>query len=342
MTEIAPRFNGSRQLHPPIEPFDRQMLPVGGGHSIYVESCGCPHGIPVLFLHGGPGGGCNPTMRRYFDPDIYRIILFDQRGCGRSKPAGSIEDNTTWHLVEDIERIRHALGVENWILFGGSWGATLALVYAQEHPDRVIHLVLRGVFLMTRGELNWFYGGGAGNFRPDQWARFVEPIPEDEREDLLGAYGSRLFSGDPDSEVFHAQRWLAWENSMLTLEQGSKVRVGHHAYAHTFARIENHYFRNLGFLGSDNHILDNISRLHGVPGSVIQGRYDLICPPQAAWSLVQNWPDATLELVQAGHSLSEPEISRALMQTMDRIGREIIRERGRPNRPKSGVQRSYA
>lgn len=342
MTDIAPRINASGQLHPSIEPFDRRMLSVGGGHSIYVESCGSPKGIPVLFLHGGPGGGCNPAMRRYFDPEIYRVILFDQRGCGRSKPAGCVEENTTWHLVEDMERIRRELGIENWILFGGSWGVALALVYAQKHPDRVVRLVLRGVFLMTPGELDWFYGGGAGRFRPDQWERFVEPIPEDERDDLVEAYGRRLFCGDPDREVFHAQRWLAWENAMLTLKQSGSARIGSHAYAHTFARIENHYFRNMGFLGSDNRILDNMSRLRGIPGNVIQGRYDLICPPQAAWSLVRSWPEAKLEMVQAGHSLSEPEISRALLHTMDEIGRRAPPARRRRIQPEPVLDRHCA
>ena len=316
MTDIASRINAPAQPHPPIEPFDRRMLTVGGGHSIYVESCGSPRGIPVLFLHGGPGGGCNPAMRRYFDPEIYRVILFDQRGCGRSKPAGCVEENTTWHLVEDMERIRCALGIENWILFGGSWGVALALVYAQQHPDRVIHLVLRGVFLMTAGELDWFYGGGAGRFRPDigrgSWNRSRR---------TSGTILSKPTAGDssaatPTGKIFHAQRWLAWENAMLTLKQAGSARIGSHAYAHTFARIENHYFRNMGFLGSDSRILDNMSRLQGIPGNIIQGRYDLICPPQAAWSLVRNWPDAKLEMVQAGHSLSEPEISRALLRTM--------------------------
>ena len=321
MTEFVSRFNGAAQLYPPIEPYERRMLPVGGRHSVYVESCGSPKGIPVLFLHGGPGGGCNPTMRRYFNPEIYRVILFDQRGCGRSSPAGNVDENTSWHLVSDMELIRRTLGIERWILFGGSWGATLALVYAQTHPDRVIQLVLRGVFLMTRLELDWFYGGSAGRFRPDQWNSFVEPIPEDERDDLIEAYSRRLFSGDPDKEVFHARRWLAWENSMLTLEPVATARPASHAYAHTFARIENHYFRNLGFLERDNYILENTSKLRGIPGKIVQGRYDLVCPPVAAWSLARHWPDASLEIVQAGHSLSEPEITRALIRTMNEIGR---------------------
>ncbi len=322
MAEIASRFNGSSLLHPSIEPFDRRMLPVGDGHSIYVEQCGSSGGPPILFLHGGPGGGCNPTMRRFFDPGIFRIVLFDQRGCGRSQPAGSVENNTTWHLVEDIERIRRTLGIDRWILFGGSWGATLALVYALNHPDRVAHLVLRGVFLMTREELNWFYGGPAGRFRPDRWSRFIEPIPAGERVDLIKAYERRLFAGDLKDQHFYAQRWLEWESAMLTLEQGEAIRSAPSAYAHTFARIENHYFRNRGFLGSDNYIMDNVARLRGIPGDIVQGRYDLICPPHAAWHLSENWPDARLHLVQAGHSLSEQETTRALLEVMKGIGQQ--------------------
>ena len=296
------------------------MLPVGDRHSIYIEQCGSPGGLPVLFLHGGPGGGCNAVMRRYFNPRIYRVVLFDQRGCGRSVPAGSIEANTTWHLVDDIERIRRALGIEKWILFGGSWGATLALIYAQEHAERVQGLVLRGTFLMTPSEIEWFYGGGAGRFRPDRWREFTELIPEEERDDLVGAYGRRLFCGDYNAEVTHAQRWLAWEVSMLTLRQPDAVRIGPPAYARPFARIENHYFRNLGFLGSSNHVLDKIGRLRGIPGVIVQGRYDLVCPPQAAWSLTQRWPESRLELVHAGHSLAEPEITGALIKVMNEIG----------------------
>ena len=183
-------------LHPPIEPFDQRMMDVGQGHRIYIEQCGNPNGVPVVVLHGGPGGGCSPAMRRYFDPKVYRIVLFDQRGCGRSRPHASVENNTTWHLVADIERIRRELGIEAWIAFGGSWGATLALVYAQTHPERVTNLILRGVFLMTKAELDWFYGGGAGRFWPETWARFVEPVPVAERGDLITAYNKRLFGGD--------------------------------------------------------------------------------------------------------------------------------------------------
>ena len=204
-------------LYPAIDPFDQRVLDVGDGHRLYVEQCGRPDGLPVVVLHGGPGGGCSPAMRRYFDPEVYRVVLFDQRGCGRSRPHACIEANTTWHLVADIERIREALGVDRWTVFGGSWGATLGLIYAQTHPAGVRHLILRGIFLMTRAELAWFYGGGAGQFWPDVWARFTAPIPDDERGDLIAAYNRRLFSGDMASETRHARVWAAWENTLASI-----------------------------------------------------------------------------------------------------------------------------
>ncbi len=323
MTEFAPHFNGSGQLYPQIEPIERLMLDVGDGHQVYVETSGTPGGIPVLFLHGGPGGGCNPTMRRYFDPGLFRVILFDQRGCGRSRPQGCVDDNTSWHLVDDIEAIRNRLGISRWILFGGSWGAALALLYAGKHPERVAHLVLRGVFLMTRSELDWFYGGAAGWFRPTHWSRFVEPIPQDERGDLIAAYRKRLFSGDPDVEIRHARRWFAWESSMTTFVQKDEIPAGTDNYVRSFSRIESHYFSNYGFLEHDNFILANIERIRGIPGTIVQGRYDLVCPPQAACKLDECWPDSTLNLVQGGHSLSDPEISNALVRVMDALGRRL-------------------
>ena len=245
-------------LYPPIDPFDQRMMDVGQGHRIYVEQCGNPNGVPVVVLHGGPGGGCSPAMRRYFDPDIYHIILFDQRGCGRSRPHASVENNTTWHLVDDIEAIRASLDIDSWIVFGGSWGATLSLIYAQSHPDRTTHLVLRGVFLMTQAELDWFYGGGAGKFWPEVWDRFAGLIPEDERDDLIAAYAKRLFCGDVPTELKYAKAWSLWENALASINSNGSVGESPGEYARAFARLENHYFVNAGFLETDGEILANM------------------------------------------------------------------------------------
>jgi proline iminopeptidase len=247
------KFSGQKRaaahLFPPIDPFDQRMLDVGDGHQIYVEQCGNPDGAPVIVLHGGPGGGCSPAMRRYFSPEDWRIILFDQRGCGRSRPHAGVRGNTTWHLVADIERIRHTLGIERWAVFGGSWGATLGLVYAETHPDHVAYLALRGVFLSMQRELDWFYGGGAGQFWPDQWARFVAMIPEEERGDLIKAYNKRLFSGDLMVETRYARAWASWENALASMESDGGGGDSPADYARAFARLENHYFLNKGFPG---------------------------------------------------------------------------------------------
>ena len=307
-------------LYPPIDPFDQRMMDVGQGHRIYVEQCGNPKGIPVVVLHGGPGGGCSPSMRRYFDPSVYRVILFDQRGCGRSRPHAAVANNTTWHLVDDIEAIRHALEIEAWIVFGGSWGATLSLVYAQAHPDRTTHLVLRGVFLMTQVELDWFYGGGAGKFWPETWARFVDLIPEDERHDMIGAYHRRLFSGDIPIETRYAKAWSSWENALASIQSNGHGGEAPGDYARAFARLENHYFTNAGFLEFDGQILAHMDRIAHIPGTIVQGRYDMICPPESAYSIAQVWPNCDLKMVRnAGHALSEPGISAELVRTMDRI-----------------------
>ncbi|WP_102106587.1 prolyl aminopeptidase [Oceaniglobus roseus] len=320
MNKISGQKGAAHYLYPPIDPFDQRMLDVGDGHRIYVEQCGRPDGIPVIVLHGGPGGGCSPSMRRYFDPSVYRIVLFDQRGCGRSRPHASVEANTTWHLVADIERIRQSLGVEQWIVFGGSWGATLALIYGETHPDRVRHLVLRGVFLMTAAELDWFYGGGAGKFWPEVWKRFTDMIPEDEQGNLVEAYHRRLFSGDIMQETRHARAWASWENTLASIENDGPGGESPAEYARAFARLENHYFINAGFLERDGQILQNIGRLRDVPGTIVQGRYDMICPPAAAWTLHRAWPGSQMVMVpRAGHALSEPGISRALVQTMDHL-----------------------
>ncbi|HCE70387.1 prolyl aminopeptidase [Ruegeria pomeroyi] len=311
-------------LHPPIEPFDQRMLDVGQGHRIYVEQSGNPNGIPVVVLHGGPGGGCSPAMRRYFDPSVYRVILFDQRGCGRSRPHASVTDNTTWHLVADIERIRKTLEIDSWIAFGGSWGATLALIYAQTHPDRVTHLVLRGVFLMTQAELDWFYGGGAGRFWPEPWSRFAALIPENERGDMIAAYHKRLFSGDMAQEIRYARAWSAWENALASIQSNGTTGESPGDYARAFARLENHYFINDGFLEFDGQILANMGRISHIPGHIVQGRYDMICPPNSAWKLSELWPNADLRMIRnAGHALSEPGISAELVRIMDAIAEEV-------------------
>ena len=326
MDRTAGQKRAAEFLYPPVDPFDQRMLEVGDGHRIYVEQCGHPAGIPVLVLHGGPGGGCSPAMRRYFDPKSYRIVLFDQRGCGRSRPHASVEANTTWDLVADIERIREALGINRWVLFGGSWGATLALIYGQSHPGRVAQMILRGVFLMTKAELDWFYGGGVGRFWPDLWERFSEVIPMDERGDMIAAYHRRLFSGDLMQETRFARIWAGWENALASIDSEGSVGDSPADYARAFARLENHYFVNGGFLGHDGAIMDRIGELVDIPAYIVQGRYDMICPPQSAWRLAEVWGRAELRIVPvAGHALSEPGISRELVRITDALRLEAAR-----------------
>ncbi|AGI70024.1 proline iminopeptidase Pip [Octadecabacter antarcticus 307] len=307
-------------LYAPIDPFDQQMLDMGDGHRIYVEQCGNPDGVPVVVFHGGPGGGCSPMMRRYFDPTVYRIILFDQRGCGRSRPHASVENNTTWHLVADIELIRTTMGIANWVVFGGSWGATLALIYAQAHPERVMHLVLRGVFLCTQRELDWFYGGGAGAFWPDVWQNFESLIPKSERGDMIGAYHRRLFSGDAVLETRYARAWAGWENALASIDSTGAGGSGPAEYARAFARLENHYFSHGCFLTAEQQILNNMDKIADIPGIIVQGRFDMICPPVSAHRLAEKWPASRLIIVaKAGHALSEPGISAELVQAMQDI-----------------------
>jgi len=311
---------GGLNLYPPIDPFDQRMLDVGDGHHVYVEQCGNPQGIPVVVLHGGPGGGCSPMMRRYFDSSIYRVILFDQRGCGRSRPHASVQNNTTWHLVADIELIRAQLGIDSWVVFGGSWGATLALIYAQAHPSVVSHLVLRGVFLGTQRELDWFYGGGAGAFWPDLWGQFAGLIPEDEREDMIAAYNRRLFSGDAMLETRYARAWAAWENALASIDSDGASGSGPAEYARAFARLENHYFSHGCFLSVDQQILENMDNIAHIPGVIVQGRFDMSAL----------WPASRLVMVgKAGHALSEPGISGELIRTMDSIGVSKMNENNR-------------
>lgn len=318
MDKTAGQKSAVEFLYPPVEPYDQRMLDVGDGHRIYVEQCGVPNGIPVLVVHGGPGGGCSPAMRRYFDPNTYRIILFDQRGCGRSRPAASVEANTTWHLVADMERIRKALGITRWLLFGGSWGATLALIYAIKHPERAAGLILRGIFLMTRAELIWFYGGGAGAFWPEHWARFSGAVPAAEQDDLIAAYRRRLFSGHLAEETRFARLWAGWENALATIDHGGNITESPSDYARSFARLENHYFTHDGFLEHDGWILAEKRQIAHIPAVLVQGRYDMICPPISAWRLAEGWARADLRMIPvAGHALSEPGISAELVRTTD-------------------------
>lgn len=319
MLRTAPRTRAGA-LYQSIEPFDWRMLDVGDGHALYVEQCGRKDGIPVVVLHGGPGGGCSPTMRRFFDPAVFRVILFDQRGCGRSKPHASVEANTTWHLVDDIERIRTELGIDRWIVFGGSWGATLGLVYAQAHPDRVAYLALRGVFLMTRSELDWFYGGGVGRFFPAEWAEFCDIVPKNERGDLIAAYGRRLFGEEMAEQVRFARSWAVWENRLASMARAGQSGGGVMPadYARAFARIENHYFANAGFLEEDGQILRDAGRIADIPGIIVQGRYDMVCPPAGSYRLNEAWPRAELAMVaDAGHAVTEPSITSRLVHAMD-------------------------
>src|SRR5882724_5426334 len=276
-----------RGAYPPIEPFRTGFLRVSDVHEIYFEESGNPDGKPAVFLHGGPGGGTDAKMRTFFDPKLYRIVLFDQRGCGKSRPYASLVDNTTWHLVEDIERLREHLGIERWLVFGGSWGSTLALAYAESHPERVTELVLRGIFMLRRWELAWFYqdAGGAAALFPDLWEEYLQPIPPAERGDLMAAYYRRLTSADPATLTAAARAWSIWEGatSNLRFKPEAVAQFGDPTYAAAFARIECHYFVNRGFLRSDAQLLEDVGRIRAIPGTIVQGRYDVVCPMRSAW-----------------------------------------------------------
>jgi proline iminopeptidase len=316
---IRQRTPDEPRLFPPIEPHTRFHLGVGDGHELYVEVSGRKEGRTVVVLHGGPGAGSSPFMRRFFDPSRWRIVLFDQRGAGRSRPQGGLEANTTWHLVEDIETIRAHLGIEDWLVFGGSWGSTLALLYAQAHPERVRGLILRGVFTLTRTELDWFYGGGAARFFPEAWGDFIQPIPSAERADLIEAYHKRLTSPSEAEQIRFARPWVRWETATAALRPVSAGFIDG-AYARAFARIECHYFRHAGWLEDERQILARMDRIARVPGVVVQGRYDMICPPATAIRLVHDWPSATLRMVDdAGHALSEPGIAAELIRATERF-----------------------
>ena len=308
-------------LFPEIEPYDSGHLRVDSVHSVYFEQCGNPEGKPAIFVHGGPGGGSSSVHRRFWDPAVYRIILFDQRGCGRSTPHAELRNNTTWDLVADMERIRTRLGIERWQLFGGSWGSTLALAYAQQYPDRVTELVLRGVFLLRRREIEWYYQEGASRIFPEAWQDYLEPIPEDERDDMVGAYYRRLTSSDRTERIRAARAWSIWEGSTSRLVPDPELikRTGDETFAEAFARIECHYFINGGFFQEDNHLLQNAHRIQHIPTVIVQGRYDIVCPAESAYDLHQAWPTSTLEIApKSGHSALEPEITSLLVSATGR------------------------
>ncbi|HEY7141556.1 MAG TPA: prolyl aminopeptidase [Methylomirabilota bacterium] len=311
-----------RELYPEIEPYQQGYLKVSPVHEIYYEQSGNPDGRPILFVHGGPGGGTEPFQRRFFDPRVYRIVLFDQRGAGKSRPHASLEDNTTWHLVGDMERLREELGIDRWVVFGGSWGSTLGLAYAETHPDRVRAIVLRGIFLVRPKEIAWFYQEGASFVFPDAWEAYLEPIPPEERGDLVSAYYRRLTSPDPAVRMRAARAWSIWEGSTSRLHQDPKLiaRSSGEAFAEALARIECHYFVHGSFLRHPDQLLDDVERVRRIPAVIVQGRYDLVCPMVSAWELHRRWPEAELHVVpDAGHSAMEPGTIDRLVEATDRF-----------------------
>ena len=317
-----------RGFYPEIQPYRTGFLQVSPAHSIYFEESGNPDGKPVVFLHGGPGGGTSPKQRRFFDPARYRIVLFDQRGCGKSRPHASLVDNTTWHLVADMETLRQHLGVERWQVFGGSWGSTLGLAYAQTHAEHVSELVLRGIFLLRRQEIEWFYQRGASALFPDLWEAFRDHIPEGERGDFLAAYHRRLTHTDRNVQVAAAKRWAGWEGatSKLLPDPSLKDHYEEDDYALAFARIEAHYFVHRGFLDADDQLLRDVPRIRHIPAVIVQGRYDVVCPAESAWALHRAWPEAELVITaDSGHSAFDAANSRALVAATDRFSERWVR-----------------
>lgn len=310
------------QAYPPIEPYRTGRLRVSELHEIFFEEVGNPKGVPVVFVHGGPGGGIEPSHRRYFDPSHYRIILFDQRGCGQSTPYAELKENTTWDLVADMEKLRQHLSVNKWIVFGGSWGSTLALLYAETHPDRVKALALRGIFLCRKQEIRWFYQFGASHIFPDVWEQYLHVIPENERHDLVAAYYKRLTSPERDVRMQAARAWSTWEGatSRLIPDPSMIQHCGEDAFAEAFARIECHYFTHGIWMRNDNQILEDINRIRHIPCEIVHGRYDVVCPVENAWDLHKVWPESTLHIVpDAGHSAREPGILKVLVEMMERF-----------------------
>jgi proline iminopeptidase len=314
-----------RTLYPEIEPFDSGMLDVGDGHTIYWERSGTRGAKPAVFLHGGPGGGFAPRHRRLFDPKLYDVLLFDQRGCGKSTPHAELEANTTWHLVADMERLREMAGFDKWLVFGGSWGSTLALAYAETHPDRVSELVVRGIYMLTKAELHWYYQFGVSEMFPDKWERFVAPIPEDERGDMMAAYRRRLVGSDRKAQVEAARAWSLWEGETITLlpEPETSSKFGEDDFAIAFARIENHFFVHDGWV-EEGQLIRDAHKLHGIPGVIVHGRYDMPCPVRNAWALHKAWPQAEFHLIEgAGHAFSEPGILDQLMRATDKFAGKV-------------------
>ena len=316
-----PRFPDRRTLYPAIEPWRTGRLEVGDGHILYWEQCGNPDGKPAVMLHGGPGAGCNPDHRRQFDPERFNVTLFDQRGCGRSTPHASLDANTTWHLVEDMEKLRRQVGVESWMVYGGSWGSTLALAYAQAYPERTTGLVLRGIFLFRQKELDWLYQFGASEVYPDKWGEFLAPIPEAERGDMVTAYQKRLTADDPAVQLQAAKAWSKWEAETVTLLPDPHVIEEHTSddFAIAIARIENHYMAHKGWL-EEGQLLADAHRLKNIPGVIVQGRYDMCTPPVSAWDLKQAWPEVELQIVpDGGHLFTEPGVLDGLIRAADRF-----------------------
>ncbi len=310
------------ELFPNIEPFNTFSLPVSDLHTIYVEESGNKNGKPVIFLHGGPGGGVDPKYRRYFDPEKWRIIMFDQRGCGKSTPFAELEENTTWDLVSDIEKIRNHLSIDKWVVFGGSWGSTLSLAYSQTHPDSCKGLILRGIFLVRKKELDWFYQEGASNIFPDRWESFLEPIPVEKRDNLMQAYYEILTGEDHSKKIEAAKAWSTWEGSTVKLLEDENFisDFSDDKFAEAFARIECHYFMNNCWFDSDNHLIENMHKIRHIPGVIIHGRYDIVCPVIQAWDLHKAWPEADLHIIpDAGHSIFEDGIKNKILEYTDRF-----------------------
>jgi len=311
-----------RELYPPRQPYNEGELKVSDLHTIHFEESGNPEGKPIVLLHGGPGGGCPPFYRQYFDPEKWRLVMFDQRGCGQSKPHAELQENTTWDLVNDIEKLREYLNIHQWVVFGGSWGSTLSLAYSQTHPDRCKGLILRGIFMLRQKEIRWFYQEGASYIFPDAWEEYVKPIPINERDDLVTAYYQRLTSPDAQIRLEAARAWSIWEGSTSRLfpDLDLKQRFGIDAFAEAFARIECHYFINKGFIDPEDKLLLNIDRIRKIPAVIVQGRYDVVCPMMSAWELHRAWPEAEFIVVaDAGHSMSEPGIRTCLMEATDKF-----------------------
>ncbi len=309
-----------RSAYPEIEPYRQGRLRVSDLHELHFEECGNPGGQPVVVLHGGPGGGSMPYLRRLHDPANYRIILFDQRGCGKSTPHAELRENTTWDLVADMERLREYLGIERWQVLGGSWGSTLALAYAETHPERVSGLILRGIFTLRRSELLWFYQEGCNWLFPDAWEDYLAPIPQQERHDMMTAYYKRLTGSDRAEALRCAKAWSQWEATTISLlpDPARVAQFGHETYAVAFASIECHYFVNQGFFAYDGQLIAEAGKLRGIPGAIVQGRYDVVTPAGTAWDLHRAWPEASFEIVpDAGHTVTEPGLTSAIVKVTD-------------------------